>query len=447
MCMERKTSGKLLKWKEKKNRKPLLMTGVRQCGKTYIIKEFGKNEFEDMAYFNFDGNTGLKSVFEYDFDVERIIDELSNVVYGKKIVPGKTLVVFDEIQDCPRAIQSLKYFCENMPGLHVIAAGSLLGVALRKEGISFPVGKVDRIEMYPMSFEEFVIADGGEKYIDGINKMPFEREIPEIYTVPFEKYLRNYYIVGGMPEVVQTWIDTHDYKEVEEVQDRILKDYADDFGKHTTSDTATKVRLIWNAIPSQIARDNNKFIFSHVKQGARAKDLEDALEWLVNAGIAYKLNLVSKPELPLSGMADNTYFKVYLSDVGLLRRKSNVNYRTVLEGDTSYMHFKGALTENYIMTQLKCMGVESYFWRSKANAEIDFISDYEGLLLPIEVKSADNTKAKSLHMFCNRYCPKMAIKTSLKNVGDNMDGKTHVWSLPLYAIFRLKEYVVHEMGW
>lgn len=445
--MERKTSGKLLKWKEKKNRKPLLMTGVRQCGKTYIIKEFGKNEFEDMAYFNFDGNTGLKSVFEYDFDVERIIDELSNVVYGKKIVPGKTLVVFDEIQDCPRAIQSLKYFCENMPGLHVIAAGSLLGVALRKEGISFPVGKVDRIEMYPMSFEEFVIADGGEKYIDGINKMPFEREIPEIYTVPFEKYLRNYYIVGGMPEVVQTWIDTHDYKEVEEVQDRILKDYADDFGKHTTSDTATKVRLIWNAIPSQIARDNNKFIFSHVKQGARAKDLEDALEWLVNAGIAYKLNLVSKPELPLSGMADNTYFKVYLSDVGLLRRKSNVNYRTVLEGDTSYMHFKGALTENYIMTQLKCMGVESYFWRSKANAEIDFISDYEGLLLPIEVKSADNTKAKSLHMFCNRYCPKMAIKTSLKNVGDNMDGKTHVWSLPLYAIFRLKEYVVHEMGW
>lgn len=445
--MERKTSGKLLKWKEKKNRKPLLMTGVRQCGKTYIIKEFGKNEFEDMAYFNFDGNTGLKSVFEYDFDVERIIDELSNVVYGKKIVPGKTLVVFDEIQDCPRAIQSLKYFCENMSGLHVIAAGSLLGVALRKEGISFPVGKVDRIEMYPMSFEEFVIADGGEKYIDGINKMPFEREIPEIYTVPFEKYLKNYYIVGGMPEVVQTWIDTHDYKEVEEVQDRILKDYADDFGKHTTSDTATKVRLIWNAIPSQIARDNNKFIFSHVKQGARAKDLEDALEWLVNAGIAYKLNLVSKPELPLSGMADNTYFKVYLSDVGLLRRKSNVNYRTVLEGDTSYMHFKGALTENYIMTQLKCMGVESYFWRSKANAEIDFISDYEGLLLPIEVKSADNTKAKSLHMFCNRYCPKMAIKTSLKNVGDNMDGKTHVWSLPLYAIFRLKEYVVHEMGW
>lgn len=447
MCVERKTLNRLQKWKDKKNRKPLLMTGVRQCGKTYIIKEFGKKEFEDTAYFNFDGNTGLKSIFDYDFDVERIIDELSNVVHGKKIIPGKTLVVFDEIQDCSRAIQSLKYFCENMSELHVIAAGSLLGVALRNEGVSFPVGKVDRIEMYPMSFEEFVIADGGQKYIDGINKIAFEREIPDLYTVPLEKYLKNYYIVGGMPEAVQTWVDTHDYKEVDEVQNRIIKDYADDFGKHTTPDTATKVRLIWDAIPSQIARDNNKFIFSHVKQGARAKDLEDALEWIVNAGIAYKLNMVSNPELPLSGMADNTYFKVYMSDVGLLRKKSNINYRTILEGDVSYIHFKGALTENYIMTQLKCMEVESYFWRTKADAEMDFISDYEGLLLPIEVKSADNTKAKSLHLFCNRYNPKMAIKTSLKNVGDNMDGDTHVWSIPLYVFFRLKEYVDHEMGW
>lgn len=424
-----------------------MMTGVRQCGKTYIIKEFGKGEFDDIAIFNFDGNKGLKSVFDFDFDVDRIVDELSHLFHEKKIVPGKTLVFFDEIQDCPRAIQSLKYFCENMPELHVIAAGSLLGVALRKEGISFPVGKVERIEMYPMSFEEFVIADGGEKYIEGINKLAFEREIPEAYTLPLEKYLKNYYIVGGMPEVVQTWVDTHDYKEVEEVQNRILKDYADDFGKYTTPDTATKVRLIWDAIPSQIARDNNKFIFSHVKQGARAKDLEDALEWLVNSGIAYKLNLVSIPELPFSGMADNTYFKVYMSDVGLLRRKSNVNYRTILDGDAAYIHFKGALTENYIMTQLKSMGIESYFWRTKADAEIDFITDYEGLLLPIEVKSADNTKAKSLHMFCNRYTPKMAIKTSLKNVGDNMDGNTHVWSIPLYVFFRLREYVAHEMGW
>ena len=445
--MERKSFEQLQKWKNKKNRKPLLLTGVRQCGKTYIIREFGKREFEETAYFNLDGNAGIQSIFEYDFDVERIVDELGSMIYGKKIVPGKTLVVFDEIQDCPRAIQSLKYFCENMPDLHVIAAGSLRGVALRKEGISFPVGKVDRIEMYPMSFEEFVIADGGKKYIEALNKFAYERELSELYSVPMEKYLKNYYIIGGMPEAVQAWVDTHDYKEVEEVQDRILKDYADDFGKHTTPETATKIRLIWDAIPSQIARDNNKFIFSHVKQGARAKDLEDALEWIVNAGIAYKLNMVPMPELPLSGMADSTYFKVYMSDIGLLRRKSNVNYRTILEGDAAYIHFKGALTENYVCAQLKCMGMDSYFWRTKADAEIDFITDYEGVLLPIEVKAADNTKAKSLHLFCNRYQPKMAVKTSLKNIGDNMDGVTHVWSLPLYCLFRLKDYIAHEMGW
>ena len=445
--MERKTREQLLKWKNKKNRKPLLVTGVRQCGKTYLIRQFGESEFDETAYFNFDGNTGLQAIFEFDFDTQRIIKELGSILYGKEIVPGRTLVILDEIQDCPRAISALKYFAENMPELHIIAAGSLLGVALREEGISFPVGKVDRLEMYPMSFEEFVIADGGEKYLNGVRELPFERSLSELYTIPLEKYLKNYYIIGGMPEAVQIWVDTHDYRQVEEVQDRILRDYADDFGKHTSPDTATKIRLIWDAIPSQIARDNNKFIFSHVKQGARAKDLEDALEWLVNAGIAYKLNLVSTPELPLSGMADHSYFKVYLSDVGLLRRKSKVNYRTIIDGDASYIHFKGALTENYVMTQLGCMGMDCYFWRTKANAELDFITDHEGVLIPIEVKAADNTKAKSLHLFCNKYDPKMAIKTSLKNVGDNMDGKTHVWSIPLYTLFRIQDYIAYEMGW
>ena len=445
--MERTAYGQFKAWKNKKDRKPLLVTGVRQCGKTYLIKEFGQREFEDMAYFNFEGNTGLQSVFAYDFDTDRILDELGSIIFGKKIIPGSTLVVFDEIQDCPRAIQALKYFCENLPELPIIAAGSLLGVALREEGIPFPVGKVERTHMYPMSFEEFVRADGGGKYIDGVRKVDFERELTELYTVPLAKYLTNYYIVGGMPEAVRAWIDTHDYKAVEEVQDRILKDYADDFGKHTPPDTAIKIKMIWDAIPSQIARDNNKFIFSHVKQGARAKDLEDALAWLVNAGIARKLNLVKTPEIPLSGMADHSYFKVYMSDVGLLRKKSNINYRTILEGDAAYIHYKGALTENYVYTQLECMGIDCYFWRTKADAELDFITDYEGVLLPVEVKSADNTKAKSLHLFCSRYKPKMAIRTSLKNVGDNMDGDTHVWSIPLYVLFRFKDYLFHEMGW
>lgn len=449
MMLARSIYAQFTAWKNKETgkRKPLLVTGVRQCGKTYLIKHFGENEFEETAYFNLDGNEGLKSVFDYDFDTARIIDELGSIVYGKRIVPGKTLVVFDEIQDCPRAIQSLKYFCEEMPELHLIAAGSLLCVALRKDPVSFPVGKVDRINMYPMSFEEFVMADGGSKFIEGIRKLPLDREISELYTVPMEKYLKNYYIVGGMPEAVRTWVETHDYREVETIQDSILRDYADDFGKHASPETAVKIRLIWDSIPSQIAKDNNKFIFSHVKQGARAKDLEDALEWIVSAGIAGKLCMVSVPQIPLSGEADSTYFKLYMTDTGLLRRKSNINYRTILEGDASFTNFKGALTENYVYTQLICMGMDCWFWRSSANAELDFITDYEGVLLPIEAKSADNTKAKSLHLFCHRYRPRMAVKTSLKNIGDNLDGDTRVWSVPLYALFRLKDYVYREMGW
>ena len=445
--MIRKEYASLINWKNKKIRKPLMVLGVRQCGKTYLIKEFGKQEFEDMAYCNFDGNKGLQSIFDYDFDINRILEELGSIVLGKKIVPGKTLLVLDEIQDCPRAIQALKYFCENLPELHVIAAGSLLGIALRGEGTSFPVGKVERLEMFPMSFEEFVIADGGEKYINGINKIPFKREISELYTVPMQKYLQNYYIVGGMPEAVQKWIDTHDYAEVEQIQDQILRDYADDFGKHTSPETAIKIKLIWDAIPSQIAKDNNKFVYSHVKQGARAKDLEDALEWLISAGLVYKLNLVSSPQLPLESMKDNTYFKVYMADVGLLRRKSNVNYRTILNGDASYIQFKGAFTENYVLSQLKCLKVPAYFWRTQADAEVDFISDWEGVLFPIEVKSADNTKAKSLQLFCKRFSPKIAFRTSLKNVGDNVKASTHEWCLPLYILLRLKDYVKNEMGW
>lgn len=445
--MIRKEYENLLKWKSKKTRKPLLVLGVRQCGKTYLIKEFGSNEFEDVAYCNFDGNEGIKTIFDYDFDINRILEELGSVALGKKIIPGKTLLILDEIQDCPRVIQSLKYFCENLPELHVIAAGSLLGITLKKNGVSFPVGKVERLEMFPMSFEEFVIADGGEKYIKGINSLPLEREISELYSAPMKKYLQNYYIVGGMPEAVQKWIDTHDYAEVDQIQNQILQDYADDFGKHASPETAIKIKLIWDAIPSQIAKENNKFIFSHVKQGARAKDLEDALEWLVSAGIVYKLNLVQTPQLPLESMKDNTYFKVYMADVGLLRKKSNVNYRTILNGDSSYIQFKGAFAENYVMSQLKCLKVPAYFWRTQADAEVDFISDWEGILFPIEVKSADNTKAKSLQLFCKRFAPKIAFRTSLKNVGDKVNGSTHEWSLPLYALFRLKDYVKKEMGW
>ena len=443
--MKREITKQLIAWKDRTDRKPLLLTGVRQCGKTYTIRQFGEEQFEDVAYFNFEENDTLSSVFDYDFKTDRILDELSSAVLGRKIQPGKTLVIFDEIQACPRAITSLKYFCENQPDLHLIAAGSLLGVAIRRENTSFPVGKVNRMEMFPMTFPEFVCADGGENLIQGLQKLDLSREIPAIFTVPLEKYLKLYYVVGGMPEVVKRWTETHSFEKVAEKQDEILHDYADDFGKHAPIAELTRIRMIWESIPTQLAKENNKFVFSHVRTGARAKELEDAMEWLVNAGLVYQLKLVEKPQIPLAGEADQTYFKVYLSDIGLLCRRSRIHYKTVLEGNDQFVRLKGALTENYIQTQLTAMNIDSWFWRSGTSAEIDYLIEEKGLMIPIEVKSADNTKAKSLRLFCSRYHPGMAVKTSLKNVGVSDEDGTHVWSIPLYAFFRLNEYIDKEI--
>lgn len=442
--LKREITSRLREWKVRDDRKPLLITGLRQCGKTYTIRAFGEEEFEDVAYFNFEEDDALKAVFDHDYKTGRILDELGSVIREKTIVPGKTLLVLDEIQECPRAITSLKYFCENMPELHVIAAGSLLGVAFGKNQTSFPVGKVNRMEMGPMSFREFVAADGGEKYLNGMDRLDPTEEISQLYTIPMIRYLKLYYIVGGMPEVVKTWTATHDFARVTEKQDEILKDYENDFGKHAPVEELPRIRAIWESVPIQIARENNKFLFSHVKKGSRAKDLEDAMEWLVNAGLICRLHLVGKPELPLAGVADATYFKVYMADTGLLCRRSNIHFRTILEGDEQFIHFKGALTENYVLTQLKAMQIESFFWRSETSGEVDFITDSFGMLLPIEVKSADNTKAKSLRSFCTRYQPRMAVKSSLKNIGDSFVGDTHLWSLPLYCLFRLKELVERE---
>ncbi len=440
--MKRKILDDLITWKNSRTHKPLLLTGVRQCGKTYIIKQFGKEYFDDLAYFNFDENNLLHSLFDVDFDVNRIIRELGSIFHDKEIKTGKTLVVFDEIQACPRAISSLKYFCENMPELHVIAAGSLLGVALKKENISFPVGKVDRLEMFPMSFEEFVIANDGEKYIEGLNNLKTNQEVPLVYKTALEKYLKDYYIVGGMPEVVLNYVENHNYEQVDKLQRNILLDYQADFSKHADASTANKISLIWDSIPSQIAKENNKFVFSHVKSGMRAKDLEDALQWLVNAGLVYKLNMVEYPETPLSGMCDYTFFKVYMSDVGLLRNKLGLDFKTILteSNDAPFIRFKGALTENYVLCEFKQLGIDTYFWRSNSDAEIDFITDYKGRLVPIEVKSADNTKAKSLTNFIGKYKPSKAFKISLKNVGVTLKDKTNVISLPLYLMYKFKEY-------
>ena len=441
MGMQRSIMQDLIKWKDKARRKPLLFTGVRQCGKTYILKEFGEQYFEDMAYFNFEENEDLASVFDHNFDVDRILDELGSIVLGRAIVPGKTLVIFDEVQKSGRAVTALKYFCENKRELHLVAAGSLLGVALKRDDVSYPVGKVDELTMYPMTFEEFVRADGGERLLEGLKKIELRRELPALFTTPLEKHLKNYYIIGGMPEVVNEWIESHSYSEVEEIQDTILQGYERDFAQHAPISEITKIRQIWNSVPEQLARENNKFIFSHVKKGARSKDLEDALEWLIDAGLIYKQSLVEKPELPLSYVADSTYFKIFMADIGLLRRKSGIYYKTILNGDSSYVRFKGALAENYVAVQLVGMGLPCYFWRSGNSAEVDFLTEFEGNIIPIDVKSADNTRAKSLQQFIAAYNPRVAVKMSLKNVGDNVSGDSWIISLPLYQMSRLTDYI------
>lgn len=429
----------LEKWKNRSRRKPLILTGVRQCGKTYIVDEFAKKNFQSYVYVNFESEETLSAIFDYDFDVNRIVSELERH-FKTQITPGETLVFFDEIQECTRAITSLKYFCEKMRDLHIVCAGSLLGVALKREQISFPVGKVNRLQLYPMSFKEFVIANNRMDLIEVFDEWPTEREIPKIYKEPMEELLKAFYIVGGMPEVVKTWIETHDYDEVEEVQNEILEDYADDFSKHAPLTDVPKIRWIWDSVPVQLAKENNKFVFSHVKKGKRSAELEDALQWLVDAGLLIKAELVEKPEIPLEGAADKTYFKVYMSDVGLLRAKSKISVRTILEESDLYVRYKGAFAENYVLNELKSLGKAPFFWRSGNTAEVDFIYEEEGEIVPVEVKAADNTQAKSYKQFCKKYHPRKGLKLSRKNIAMNLCEATVTYSIPLYLEWNIDRY-------
>jgi len=437
--MYREVTEKLIEWKNKANRKPLLMTGVRQCGKTYIIKEFAQENFKNFIYINFEESEKLSAIFDYDYDVNRIVHELEQHL-KTKIVAGDTCVFMDEIQECPRAITALKYFCENMRELHLICAGSLLGVAIREKQISFPVGKVNRLELYPMNFKEFAMACGRTDFIQVFENWAVDRAIPDLYSVQMKKLLKEYYVVGGMPEAVKTWVESGSVEEVEQVQNDILKDYADDFSKHAPEGDVVKIRWIWDSIPVQLAKENRKFIFSHVKEGKRSADLEDALQWLVDAGLVSKLYMVENPESPLSGFADKTYFKVYMCDVGLLRVKSKVDSETIMEENPSYIRFKGAFTENYVLNELISSGLEPYFWHSGNTAEIDFIYESKGNLIPVEVKSADNTQAKSYKLFCEKYKPKTGFKLSQKNIAENLLGETRTYSIPLYLAWDIQRF-------
>jgi len=426
---------KMKQWKDSEHRKPLIIKGVRQCGKTWLLREFGDAYYEDVAYFNFEGNDALGERFEHDLDVVRIINELG-ILRQKPIQADKTLIIFDEIQFCNRALTALKYFQENAPEYHIVCAGSLLGIALSKP-LSFPVGKVELMTLYPMNFHEFLLANGEDMLCEHLEDMHPDEKVSELFVGKLENYLREYYITGGMPEVVDTWIQTKDISLVESVQQRILDNYQLDFAKHAPSKDFPKLSAIWRSIPQQLSKENSKFIFSQVKKGWRGKDLEDALEWLISAGLIYKVTKIENPFIPLSAYADQTFFKLYLSDVGLLRKMANLHAGYILEKNDEYKYFKGSMTENFVLCELANLYENDWFyWKSNNTAEVDFVISHEMNIIPVEVKSENNNKAKSLAEYRKKYNPKISVIVSMNNVAGN-----EVRQIPLYLLWQVKKYL------
>ena len=435
--MKRTLIHELLVWKEKENRKPLILKGVRQCGKTYLLKDFGNRYYDNVAYFNFEETDSLISVFEKDYDTKRIILELE-LFLGKSIKPGSTLIILDEIQECGRALTAMKYFCENAPEYHIVCAGSLLGIALQQQ-LSFPVGKVDFLTLYPMSFSEFLRACGSETLADYVNTFRKGDTVPEPIGAKLTTFLRQYYITGGMPEVVSTWQKTNNIEEVERVQQNIINSYELDFAKHAPTKDFPKLTAIWRSIPEQLAKENTKFIFSHVKKGWRSKDLEEALEWLIAAGLVYKVCKIEKPFIPLSSYADDTSFKLYMADIGILRKLSKLPYEVILDATPNYKEFKGSLAENYVLCELvKSVDETLYYWSSGNTAEVDFILQSGSEIVPVEVKSERNVKARSLAEYRKKYTPKYSVKTSMKNETNGEE----VLNIPLYLISALERFTV-----
>ena len=435
--MERTLIHELLVWKEKENRKPLILKGVRQCGKTYLLKDFGNRYYDNVAYFNFEETDSLISVFEKDYDTKRIILELE-LFLGRSIKSDTTLIILDEIQECGRALTAMKYFCENAPEYHIVCAGSLLGIALQQQ-LSFPVGKVDFLTLYPMSFSEFLRACGSETLADYIENFKKGDTVPEPIGDKLTTFLRQYYITGGMPEVVSTWQKTNNIEEVERVQQNIINSYELDFAKHAPTRDFPKLTAIWRSIPEQLAKENTKFIFSHVKKGWRSKDLEDALEWLIAAGLVYKVCKIEKPFIPLSSYADDSSFKLYMADIGILRKLSKLPYEVVLDATPNYKEFKGSLTENYVLCELvKSVDETLYYWSSGNTAEVDFILQSASEIVPIEVKSERNVKSRSLAEYRKKYTPKYYVKTSMKNETNGEE----VLNIPLYLISALERFTI-----
>ena len=427
--MERFILEDLKKWKESKGRKPLILRGARQVGKTWILKEFGRLCYDNFAYFNFDENTEYKQFFETTKNVERILQNLT-MASGQKINGDKTLIIFDEIQECPNALNALKYFCETAPQYHVACAGSLLGITLSAAG--FPVGKTDFIDMYPMTFSEFLIAFGEENYVEYMRSISDIENIPDAFFNPLTEKLKMYFITGGMPEVVYNWVNERDVETVQRTLSNILIAYEHDFGKHPTASTVPKISLVWKSIPSQLAKENKKFLYNTIKEGARAREYEDALQWLVNAGLVRKIYRCNQPRLPLSQYDDIGAFKIYLGDVGLLRRMSYLSPGAIAEGNRLFVEFKGALAENYILqAALKQFEVLPRYWAmDKPRYEVDFLIQRGDDIIPVEVKSDINIDSKSLKKYAEIYPDnaKIRIRFSMRNL--RLDG--NIINVPLF---------------
>lgn len=422
----------LVRWKKSANRKPLIIRGARQVGKTWLMKEFSKLHYPKCAYINFDSNERMQRLFSGNLDINRIITALQ-IEADTTIHPDDTLIIFDEIQEVPKALASLKYFYENAPQYHIISAGSFLGVALHP-GTSFPVGKVDFLNLYPLDFLEFIKAMGKEPLIQLLKSKDFS--LISGFKGQYTDLLKHYFYIGGMPEAVASFITENDYSIVRDIQKRLLTAYEQDFSKHAPNETVPRIRMLWNSVPAQLAKENRKFIYGLIRQGARAREYEPAMTWLLDCGLIYKVNRISKPGIPLSAYQDNNAFKLFFLDTGLLAAMSNLDAKSLLTGNTLFDEFKGALTEQFVLQQLIAKKITPSYWSAeKGVAELDFVFQNNSDIIPLEVKAAENLQAKSLKSYYHKYKPNQAIRTSMS------DYRQEEWltNIPLYAISLLPD--------
>jgi len=418
----------LSKWKSKSTKKPLFIRGARQVGKTWLMKEFGKTAFEQTVYISFDNDHRMRGLFSADLDITRLITGVE-LYAGHKIDPANTLIIFDEVQEVPAALTSLKYFNENAPEYQIVCAGSLLGVALH-QGTSFPVGKVEFLDLYPLSFSEFMLACGKEQFVSLLERGDFT--MVTTFKQEYIDLLKHYYYVGGMPEAVSSFVANRDFNEAREIQQRILAAYEQDFSKHAPHEVVPRIRMLWNSIPAQLTKENKKFIYGLVKEGARAREYEYALMWLTDCGLVHKVHRASAPNLPLKAYEDLRAFKLLLADVGLLSCMTRLRQDVLLDGSALFVEFKGALSEQYVLQQLKTLPeIDTYYWTNeRKTSEIDFLLDMGNAVVPLEVKAGVNLQSKSLRAFVDKYHPDLSIRTSMS------DYKREDWllNLPLYAI-------------